>query len=158
MSEISTEQLNQAKYVYSVFTQFLDERNLRYTKYEDDFVVVLEYKGEDMSLDLFIKINPERENIMIIDTMPFKIDNKDIPKMCEAICRANAGMAIGDFEMRFQEGGNKIHHKIGHTYTGSTVSPALAEKLIMLSIYTAEKYDDKFMAVSKGYLAPDKIE
>ena len=64
MSEANQEM---AKAMYKTVCTALDSMKLGYREFEEDMVVVLSHKGEDMNHDLMIAVDGDRQVIKVLE-------------------------------------------------------------------------------------------
>lgn len=146
MSEVNMEL---AKTIYDSVCTTLDKMSIKYTRHDNDLVVTVGHKGKDMSHNLIILVNAEKEALQIIEKLPFTVDPEKATDIASAVCLVNNGFVCGGFEYEL---GDSISFKMSQFYSGSLVGEATIERMIIGLVLSVEEYDDKFMALNKGYL------
>lgn len=149
MSEVNMET---AKAMYGTVCSALDEMNLNYRKFEEDLVITFGYKGQDMNHDVIIIVNAEREVIQLVEKLPFEIDENKAADVSRAVCYANQYLVSGRFIYNMKD---EISFKLTQFYAGSLIGHEVIKNMIIALAVTVEGYDDKFMALNKGYLKPE---
>ena len=146
MSEINMEM---AKSVYDTVCVALDKMNINYNKHEEDLVITFGHKGRDMNHNLLVYVDAERTVIQVVEELPFRISPEKASEIASAVCYANQYLVCGKFTYDMAE---VIKFKVTQIYDGSLIGPETIERMILALAVTVEQYDDKFMALNKGYL------
>lgn len=149
MSEVNMEM---AKTVYDSLCSVLDKMNIKYDKIEDKLAILVGYKGQDMNHDLVIVVNAKSEIVQIYEKMPYSIDPNRAADVAKAVCYVNSRLLFGHFVYNVED---KLSFELTQIYTGSLIGEELLQRMILLLIRIVEDYDDKFMALNKGYLKPE---
>lgn len=153
MSEINMEM---AKTVYDSICSVLTGMNLKYTEHKDDLVITLGHKGEDMEHNLLIAVDAAKEVVRVIERLPFKLNPEKASDIAMAVCNANRMLLLGGFEYDVDD--STLTYAIAQVYTGSLIGEEALKRMILTLVFTVEDYDDKFMALNKGYLQPDAFK
>jgi len=149
MSDVNMET---AKNVYGTVCTALDEFGLNYNKIEEDLLITFSLKGDDMEHNLLIVVNPQKEVIQVAEKLPFKISEEKAADIAIAMCYANDVLLNGKFSSDLKE---RLHYDVTQIYSGSLIGVDTVKRMIMALVYTVEEYDDKFLALNKGYLKPE---
>ena len=136
---------NEALALYKTLCQTLDNMRWHYTKEEDQFVVRATAIGNDLSMDLFMKIDAERQVMYLKSPMPFIVPAPLRDKLATAVVMANFTMLNGSFEYDLSDG--YLAFKMVVPYMESIVSERVCHYMIMVSCQMTDKFNDKFMAL-----------
>ena len=145
---------NVAEIMYGTVLSALDGLGLKYEKYEEDLVVVLGYKGDDMAHRMIIAVSPESQTLRLIEKLPFEINPEKAGDVAKAVCLINSNLLIGGFEYTL---GDEISYEIKQAFNESIISESLVERLVKCIASSVEVYDDRLMALNKGYLKVEEI-
>ena len=137
------------KSIYESVCSTLDRMDLKYNRHDDDLVIHLGYRGDDLNHDLLIIVNPKQEVIQFVERLPITVDTEKAIDIALAVCLVNDSILIGEFTYGL---GKDLEYKINHAYTGSLVGEDTIERMIRTIAFTVEEYDDKFLALNKGYI------
>lgn len=149
MSEANMEM---AKTVYESICVVLDSMNIKYKRVDDDLVLLISHRGEDMNHDLIFIVNAEKEVIQMYEKLPFGIDEDRVSDVARAICLVNNTLLLGGFNFNLND---SITYEITQLFSGSLIGEDTIRKMMLALVFTVEEYDDKFMALNKGYLKPE---
>ena len=141
---------NRALKIYGDICDVLDGKGWRYTKKEENLVIVITVHGEDLEMSLVIKVDADRELVSIVSPMPFTMDENKRVEGAIATCAATYTLADGSFDYDLMSG--KIYFRLTSTYRGCDIGEGLLEYMIDVSLSTIDNYNDKFMALNKGYI------
>lgn len=146
---MSTPNLEMAEAVYSTFCKVLDDMKVVYNKHEDDHVITFGYKGKDMNHDIIIFVNPETDTFRIVERLPYQIPQEKVIDIALATCLVNNRLMLGGFTYALDE---NLNFEVAQSYAGSLVGEAAIIKCLFAVFVCVEEYDDKFMALNKGYI------
>lgn len=149
MSEVNMEM---ARSIYESACSALDKLELNYRKIEEDLVILLGLRGDDMNHDMIFSVDEKREVIRLLEKMPFEIDPARSADVASAVCLVNDRLVLGGFTYNMEE---RLAFEVAQAYTGSLVGEETIKRLLFALVGTVEEYDDKFMALNKGYLKVD---
>lgn len=150
MSDMAT-----AKTVYENMCATLDEMELNYRKEEEDLVVLLGHRGEDMEHNILMIVSPDQEAIHIYEKIPFSINAERAADIACATCYVNDQILLGKFTYNMED---KLSFEVVQSYSGSIIGSETFKRMLLAVVFTVEEYDDKFMALNKGYIKPDAFK
>lgn len=139
---------NEAQALYKTLCQTLDNMKWGYSKEEDLFVVRTKAIGNDLTMDLFIKIDAERQVMYLKSPMPFTVPQSSRDTLAKAVIMANYTMLNGSFEMDLTDG--YVAFKMVVPYVESILSEHVCHYMIMVSCQMTDKFNDKFKALVDG--------
>ena len=139
---------NEAQVLYNTLCQTLDNMKWGYSKEEDQFVVRTSAIGKDLGMDLFIKIDADRQVMYLKSHMPFTVPIPSRDKLAKAVILANYTMLNGSFEYDLSDG--YLAFKMVVPYMESIVSERVCHYMIMVSCQMTDKFNDKFQSLVDG--------
>lgn len=146
MAEVN---MQKAKNVFSSLVNMLDTRGWNYEKNENDLVIRGGIKGEDLPIEFIMVVNAKQEVVEFLSRLPFEMSPEKRVDGAVAVCVANDGLCDGSFDYNIESG--KITFRLTTGFCGNTVlSEDLFEYMIMVSAATVDRYNDKFLMLSKG--------
>lgn len=140
-----------AKQVYDDLCAALDNRQWRYEKDEEKFVVHFGVNGDDIPMKMIIVVDAQRQLIRLLSPMAFKFCEEKRMDGAIASCVATYGLADGSFDYDLSNG--QIVYRLTASYRGSTVSENLFQYMISCACHMVDKYNEQFLAVDKGMLS-----
>ena len=147
--------LLRAKKVYDDLCTFLDERNWKYERFDDNLVVMFMTEGEDIPMSFLILVDPFFEVIRVASRRPFSVPEDKRIDMALAICGASYGLADGSFDYNMEEG--TISFRLTASFKESNIGEQLFEYLIVFSDLVVDRFNDKFLALCKGLIDVDEF-
>ena len=136
--------------IYGDICDVLDAKGWNYTRRDDDLAIVLSVRGNDLEMDLLIRVDSERQLVSIVSPMPFAMSDEKRIDGAIATCAATYKLADGSFDYDVTSG--KIYFRLTSTYRGCDIGEGLLEYMVDVSLSTIDVYNDKFMALNKGYI------
>ena len=136
--------------IYGDICDVLDAKGWNYTRREDSLAIVLSVRGNDLEMDLLIRVDSERQLVSIVSPMPFAMSDEKRIDGAIATCAATYKLADGSFDYDVNSG--KIYFRLTSTYRGCDIGEGLLEYMVDVSLSTIDVYNDKFMALNKGYI------
>ena len=136
--------------IYGDICDVLDAKGWNYTRRENDLAIVLSVRGNDLEMDLLIRVDSERQLVSIVSPMPFAMSDEKRIDGAIATCAATYKLADGSFDYDVNSG--KIYFRLTSTYRGCDIGEGLLEYMVDVSLSTIDVYNDKFMALNKGYI------
>ncbi|MCC8173087.1 MAG: YbjN domain-containing protein [Odoribacter sp.] len=152
MAEVNMEM---GKAIYDSVCSVLDKMGLSYKKIEEDLAVLFGHRGEDMNHNLVIAVNVKQETIQLFEVLPFDINKEKATDVAVAICYVNDRILSGKFTYNMEE---RLTFEVSQIFSGSLIGEKTIQRMILALAVTVEEYDDKFMALNKGYLKPEDFK
>ena len=146
---MAEQNMEMGRAIYESLCNVLDKMGVHYKKVEEDLVIAFGYKGEDMNHDLIIAVNVKQEVIQLMERLPYEITAEKATEMACAVCYVNNQILSGQFTYNMKD---RLSFEVTQIFTGSLIGEEALHRMIMTLIITVENYDDKFMALNKGYL------
>lgn len=147
--------LKHAQNVYQTLCAMLDDKGVKYEKFEKDLVVAFALSGEDFPMQFVLNVDADRELIRLISPIPAIFEDEKRIEGAIATCQANYRLADGSFDYDYKEG--KIFFRMTSSFVDSLISKDLFEYMVAVAGYTVDEYNDKFFMLSKGQLTIDEF-
>ena len=139
---------NEAKVLYKTLCQTLDNMKWHYTKEEDKFIVRTSAVGKDLRMELYMKIDADRQVMYLKSPMPFTVPVEQRDLLTKAVITANYTMLNGSFEFNVPDG--YLGFKVVVPFMESIISEKVCHYMIMVSCDMTDKFNDKFKALVDG--------
>lgn len=139
-----------ANTVYERICSVLDARNWRYQKDDEALNITFGVNSEDLPVDMHISVNAERNIVIIVSPLPFKVAENKRLDMAIAVNAVNSLLVEGNFDYDIETG--TLGFRMTQSYLESDISSTALDTMISLSYSFTDKFNDKFMAISTGTL------
>lgn len=149
------EKLTKAKATYATLCSALDKGEWHYEKDEEELTIECGYRGEDLPIDLIIRVDADRQLVSLLSQMSFKIKEDKRLDVAVAISYINYGMVHGCFDYDINTGG--IFFRMSNSFVDSTLSEKVFMYMLICACKTVDEYNDKFLMLSKGMLSLEQI-
>ncbi|MCH5350892.1 MAG: YbjN domain-containing protein [Clostridiales bacterium] len=143
--------LKQAKAVYGALCEMLNDRGWRYDKDEAGLSISCSAQGDDLPIELHIRVDTQRNLVSLLSPMPFTVAPNRRDALALAVSRANNGMVDGSFDYDYVNG--RIVFRMTSSYLESLIGKNMFEYMLMCACYTIDEYNDKFLVVAKNEMS-----
>lgn len=147
--------MQKAKAVYETFCDALTADDWKYTRHDEDLVITCGAKGEDLPMDILVRVDAQRQLISVLSRMPLAFDENKRIEGNLAVCVANKGMVHGCFD--FDNNNGKIYFRMANSYRGTVISKDLCLYMMYCACSTIDNYNDKFLMLTKGMITLDQF-
>ncbi|MDE7087326.1 MAG: YbjN domain-containing protein [Clostridia bacterium] len=142
-----TQKIKLAQKNFKALCAMLDDNKWKYEKDEEQLMINCGAKGDDMTINIRIKLNPDLELATLYSPMPFDVPESKRSIIALAVARANYGMVDGSFDFKYTTG--RILFRLTASYASSILSKEAFEYMLFVSCHTVDEYNDKFLTVCK---------
>lgn len=139
-----------AKRVYEDLCAGLDTQNWKYDRHDDDLVVTMSMRGEDLPVEMILRVNENAQVVSVFSVLPFTVKEDKLTEMALAVCVANKGMINGCFELDLNKG--LIVFRLCSTYRGSLLGSEAYVYMVGVAAGTVDRYNDRFLMLNKGMI------
>lgn len=129
----------------------LDERGWKAIPFGDGSVLV-PVRDCCAAYDVFLTTNDETRFVCSYCIFSARVPADRRAAVAEALTRANWGLALGNFEIGFDEG--EVRFRMGVDVEGGQLAPQMLHNMLAIGLYTAERYHDAVMRVAYGDIDP----
>jgi len=144
-----------AQAVYNDICGMLDEKGIKYTRHDDDLVISCTVRGEDIPMDIIIFVHEKQQIVRILSPMPFTVPEDKRMDMAVAVNVANYGIMDGSFDYDISDG--DVRFRLTSSYRESILSKELFDYMFMVSAFTIDEYNDRFLMLAKGMMSLEKF-
>lgn len=156
---ITEKQKKAAKTVYDTLIRYLDKESLKYEVIDmdnEDYMVKLGIRGDDLPMEFFIVVNTERGIIMLKSPEFTTFSEDKIDVAAKAICAINYELADGSYAINLETG--SVMWTITSCFRGSLIGEDVIEYLIGMSAAVVDNYNEKFMMLDLGILSFEEFK
>ena len=140
-----------AKAVYETACKVLDAIGWTYDRHEEDLALSFNVSGDDLPMELVFRIDAEREMIVLFSVMPFEMAEDKRIDGAIITCAANFECVDGSFDYDISSG--RIAYRMTQSYRSSSIGEKVFRYMLKMGCAMIERYNDKFLAVNKGYMS-----
>lgn len=144
-----------AKVVFDTVCRTLDNSKWSYKKNEEKLIVECGAQGDDLPIQLTIRVDVERQLVLLLSNMPFVIQEDKRIDTAVAISAINNFLVDGSFDYNVASG--RVFFRMTNSYIDSDISEEVFLYMVLCSCKTVDEYNDKFLMISKGILPIDKF-
>ncbi len=145
----------QAKKVYNTLCRSLDSHDWHYTKNEEKLSIECKVQGEDLPIDIVIKIIEKNSLVTLLSHMPFVVQENKRLEMAVAISAINNLLVDGCFDYDVKSG--NIFFRMTHSFLDSQIDDAAFSYMFLCSCGTIDEYNDKLLMLTKGMISMEKF-
>ena len=139
-----------AKHAYTAFLTALDERGWSYNRNDDELRIEIGVTGEDLPMDLIMRIDTKYQIIRLQSLIPFKMQDDKIMYGSIATNHINYLLAAGSFD--YDIGDGTIAFRLVQSFRNTYISSEICSYMIDVSCLTIDKYNDMLFMLGKGHM------
>ena len=143
--------MNQQRMLFDTVTDWCDRNDWSYDVVEEGAAIRSGFSGDNGRFPLYITVS--RDCLMVRSLAPINTPAAKRAVMAEFLTRANYGMAIGNFEMDYNDG--EIAYKTSITSGGQTISDRMIQDLVFINCLMMDKYFPGMMQVLYSGVDPE---
>jgi hypothetical protein len=134
--------------------QFFTEDEWSFEQMPDRPILRLPFQGKEGRWNCYAQIRVTRdvEQILFYSVLPLNVPVDKLPAIAEFITRANYGMALGNFELDFNDG--EVRYKTSVDVTETEITGSLLRPLIYTNVLMMDRYMSGLMAVVYAGMSP----
>ena len=144
------EKLIRAREVFDIMCRALDAKEIKYSKDEEGMGILAKFSGDDLPMDLIVRIKPELDLILLTSHIPYTIPNEKKVETAAAVGIVNSGLLDGCFDFDLTSGA--VYFRMTASYRETEISENLFEYMLYVSAATIDEYNDKFMKLGMGLI------
>lgn len=148
---MADEKLERAQKVYETLCATLDKHEWHYQKNEERLSIECGAQGEDLPMEITIRVDAERQLIMLLSHLPFIISEDKRLDVAIATSIANNGLVDGSFDFDITDG--HMFFRMTSSFIESDIGSELFTYMLMVSCHTIDEYNDRFLMLGKGMMS-----
>ena len=141
----------QAQKMYQLLQKALDDRDWRYEKDDERLLVHFGVSGDDIPMKFIMAVDAERTVVRLMSLLPFEMDENKRVEGAIAACAVSNALAEGNFDYNLSKG--ELVYRQAMYYENCQISVDAVQYMISLSCAVVDRYNELFLALSKGYLS-----
>ncbi len=141
--------------VYAALCGNMDELGWRYEKNEEQLSVKCCAQGKDLSMDISLEVNEQRQLILLLSYLPFIVSEERRVDMAVAVSVINSRLADGCFDYEIRYG--QMIFRMTNSYCDSIPGRDLFSYMLLVSCKIIDEFNDKFMMLATGTIDLEKF-
>ena len=137
--------------MYGTLCSTLDSHEWHYKKDEEKLSIDCGAQGEDLPMEITIKVDAERQLIMLLSHLPFVISEDKRLDVAIAVSAVNNKLVDGSFDYDIADG--HMFFRMTSSFIESEIGNELFTYMLMVSCHTIDEYNDKFLMLGKGMMS-----
>jgi len=147
--------IRHAKEMYEKTKEMLTEKGVKFQCDEEKMMINFLMGGDDIPMDIYIISDAGGQKLRTLSKMPLTVEPDKMVEMATAVCVANSGLYLGNFDYILTEG--VIFFAIQQSYLNTDLSKELIDLMVAATIDAVDKYNDRFLMLNKGMLTLEKF-
>ncbi len=143
--------MRQAKIAFNTLCEMLDSHEWHYDRDDENLVVKCGANGEDIPIEIRIKVSAEKQLVSLYSQLPFSVPEEDRVMAAIAVSAANYSMVDGNFDYNLASG--NILFRLTSSFRESLISKDMFEYMLFVSCATVDNYNDKFLMLIKHVIS-----
>lgn len=147
--------LEQAKAAFATLCQSLDKHEWHYKKDEDKLSIECGAQGDDLPMEITVKVDADRMLVLLISHMPFVIQEDKRLDVAIAVSAINNALVDGCFDYDIASG--HMFFRMTNSFIESKTSEEVFAYMLFCSCKTIDEYNDKFLMLAKGLISIEQF-
>lgn len=148
---MADEKMISAQKNYVTLCSMLDDNNWHYEKDEAKLKINCSAQGDDLPMDIIIRIDPDRQLVILMSLLPFVVSEDKRVDAAIATSVINYKVVDGSFDFDMEDG--HMFFRMTSSYVGSELSKEVFFYMLMCSFQTIDDYNDKLLMLAKNMLS-----
>ena len=133
----------------------LDAHHWKYKKNEDNLTIDSGAQGEDLPIDFTIKVNEDKQLVLLLSHQPFVTPGDRRIDMAVAASVVNNCLVDGCFDFDIRNG--HMFFRMVSSFCDSILGDDLFSYMIACSCKTIDDFNDKFMMLATGMITVEQF-
>ncbi len=147
--------MEQARAAFATLCQALDKKEWRYKKDEETMTIECGARGDDLSMDLTIKVDAERMLVLLFSHLPFVVQEDKRLDVAVGISAINNRLVDGCFDYNLVKG--HIFFRMTNSILESKLSEEVFTYLLFCSCKTIDDFNEKLMMLARGIITIEQF-
>lgn len=147
--------MQHAKEMYEKAKKMLAKKNVKFQSDDEKMMINFIMQGDDIPMDIYIISDAGGQKLRTLSRMPLKVEKDKMVEMAVAVCIANNGLYMGNFDYDVTDG--NIFFAIQQSILETDLSEELIGLMVAVTIDAVDKYNDRFLMLNKGIMTLEKF-
>lgn len=139
-----------AAQVYYDLCKMLDGEGWKYKKNVEELRIECGARGEDLPIELNIKVDAERQLVMVLSHLPYRIPEDKRIDIAIAVSVVNNRLVDGCVDYDITTG--NLFFRMTNSYMDSTIGGEVYKYLLYCACQTIDSFNDRLLMLSKGMI------
>ncbi|MCQ2467713.1 MAG: YbjN domain-containing protein [Clostridia bacterium] len=144
-----------ARVNFDTLCKNLDDHGWHYDKDLDNLKIDVGCSGDDMPMDLRIRVDPKRQLISVLSLIPTTTPEDKRFEMAVAVSIVNNKLADGCFDFDINDG--SLFFRISNSFIDTVIGSEAFSYMLIVSFKTIDEYNDKFLMLNKGLISVENF-
>ena len=149
------EKLARAKATFDTICQALDSNEWHYQKDEENLKIESGAQGDDLPMELTVRVDAERQVVMLLSHLPFVIQEDKRLDVAVAVSAVNNALVDGSFDYDLTSG--HLFFRMTNSFLDSTLGKDVFTYMLYCSCQTIDAYNDRFLMLAKGMMTMEQF-
>lgn len=147
--------LARAQVTMKTLCQTLEHNDWHYDKDDEKMTIECGARGEDLPIQLTIKVDADKMLVILFSHMPFVVPKEKILEVAVAVSAVNNMLVDGCFDYDVTSG--HMFFRMTNSFLESTLSEEVFSYLLYCSCGMIDKFNDKFLMLAKGMISLEQF-
>lgn len=148
-------ELEQAKAAFAALCNALDKHEWHYKKDEENMSIECGAQGDDLPMEITVKVDADRMLIILLSHMPFVIQEDKRLNVAIAVSAINNMLVDGCFDYDVSSG--HIFFRMTNSFLESKISEEVFSYMLFCSCQIIDEYNDKLLMLAKGMISVEQF-
>lgn len=148
-------QLKQAKAMYQMMLESLEDRSWQYHADEENQRVAFSVSSHQIQMQFLMSVETEGQYISLLSFLPFCIGKHQKVEVALATSYINYSLINGHFDMDLNEG--RVLFRMTSIFDGSILSKDVIQYMIDCACSTVNRYHPLLLQMSEGTITVDDL-
>lgn len=153
MAEIKN--IEQANDTFTTLCQTLDKHEWHYTKDEENLSIECGARGDDLPMEINVKVDADRMLVLLLSHMPFVVNDDKRIDIAIAVSAINNILVDGCFDYDIATG--HMFFRMTNSFIESKISEEVFTYMLFCSCQTIDEYNDKLFMLFKGHITVEQF-
>lgn len=147
--------LEHAQMTFKALCRALEKNDWHYEKDEEKLSIECGARGDDLPMELTVRVDVDRMLVMLLSRIPFVIKEDKRLDVAIAVSAINNRLVDGSFDYDVSSG--HIFFRMTNSFIESILNEEVFAYMLYCSCQTIDEYNDKFLMLSKGMLSVEQF-
>lgn len=147
--------IQHARAMYEKTQEMLTEKGVKFQVDDEKMMINFLMGGDDIPMDIYIISDAGGQKLRTLSKMPLAVNPDKMVEIATAVCIANNGLYMGNFDYVLTEG--VIFFAIQQCFLDTDLSKELIDLMVAATIDAVDRYNDRFLMLNKGMLTLEKF-
>lgn len=148
---VDEKKLANAQRVYQTLCSAIERRNWSFERDDEKLIVNFGVQGDDLPMHFILAVDAGSQMLYLSSPLPFNMCESKRLEGAIVTCVATYGLNDGCFDYDITDG--SISFRMTAYFMESRVGEDLLQYMISCAGATVDHYNDRFLAVDKGFLS-----